>query len=115
MVDINTAFAAIIGVRLKNPSNRVWEITPRNTPTEQEQLNASPNRAYGPYEKEYIHKDGHLVPVTTRGPVDGKKGGKPTLVKRGGCFGKNSRIRKATSQRERSKPCIMPRLEYHDS
>jgi PAS domain S-box-containing protein len=77
MVDINTAFAAIIGRTIEETKQLTyWEITPEKyAQQEQEQLNAlAKTGRYGPYEKEYIHKDGHLVPVRLRGLLMERKG-----------------------------------------
>ena len=70
LVDINAAYASIIGRTISDTINcSYWDITPEKYyATEQailKQLNQSGH--YGPYEKEYIHRDGHLVPVRLNG------------------------------------------------
>jgi PAS domain S-box-containing protein len=46
-----------------------WDLTPQEyTRQEQDQLRAlSDTGSYGPYEKEYLHKDGHRIPVLLQG------------------------------------------------
>jgi len=70
LVDINPAYANIIGRSVKETlalSSR--DITPEKYKEKDlfqlEKLELT--GAYGPYEKEYIHKDGHLVPVRLSG------------------------------------------------
>ncbi|MFZ3209168.1 MAG: PAS domain S-box protein, partial [Geobacteraceae bacterium] len=70
LVDINAAYAGIIGITIAETlSLAYWDITPEKyAEQEQEQLaELKATGVYGPYEKEYIHKDGHLVPVRLRG------------------------------------------------
>ncbi len=78
LVEINPAYAKIVG-RSEDETKRLkyWDITPETyKPQEEEQLQLLERHGfYGPYEKEYIHKDGHLVPVRLSGrilEVDGK-------------------------------------------
>lgn len=77
LVDVNAAFANIIGYSIEEvlPLS-YWDITPERY-TEQEKLqleSLNTNNRYGPYEKEYIHKDGHLVPVRLQGKLISRKG-----------------------------------------
>lgn len=77
LVDVNPAYAAIIGRTIEETlALNYWDITPRKY-AEQEQAQLESLREagrYGPYEKEYIHKDGYLVPVRLQG----------LLIERGG-------------------------------
>jgi len=70
LVDINLMYADIIGRSVDEVlSLEYWDITPVKY-KEQELLQLACLKvtgAYGPYEKEYIHKDGHLVPVRLSG------------------------------------------------
>ncbi|MGL5059738.1 MAG: PAS domain S-box protein, partial [Microcoleus sp.] len=68
----NTAYANIIGRTLAEVLGLTyWEITPEKyAADEQAQLQSlQTNGCYGPYEKEYIHKDGHLIPVQLSGVI----------------------------------------------
>ena len=70
LVDVNPAYAAIIGRSMEETYRlSYWEITPeRYASQESLQLEKLLNGGcYGPYEKEYIHKDGHLVQVRLSG------------------------------------------------
>ena len=70
LIDLNAAYADIIG-RTVDESKQLnyWDITPAKYKTdEQQQLEKLElTGSYGPYEKEYIHSDGHLVPVRLSG------------------------------------------------
>lgn len=79
LVDVNQAFADIIGKTIEETYTLTyWDITPEKYSLhEQEQLTALNTLGeYGPYEKEYIHKDGHLVPVRLQGLLIERKGEK---------------------------------------
>ncbi len=70
LVDINRSYAAIIGRSVEETLPlSYWEITPKKyEPMEELQLaSLRQNGKYGPYEKEYIHKKGHLIPVRLSG------------------------------------------------
>ena len=77
LVDINPAYAQIIGRTIEETRQlNYWEITPdKYVEDEQRQLESlKATRCYGPYEKEYIHRDGHLVPVHLQGILLEKDG-----------------------------------------
>jgi PAS domain S-box-containing protein len=70
LVFVNAAFAQILGRTVEEVvSLSYWDITPsKYADQEAEQLRLIQTEGrYGPYEKEYIHKDGHLVPVMLSG------------------------------------------------
>ena len=72
MIDINPAFSELTGYQLDELLELTyWDITPiKYKPKEEEQLdNLMTNGSYGPYEKEYIHKDGHLLNVRLSGSL----------------------------------------------
>lgn len=72
LVDVNSAYSALLGRTTDETlSLSYWQITPKKYEIEEalrlEELRQ--NGQYGPYEKEYIHKDGHLVPVRLSGKL----------------------------------------------
>ncbi len=70
LVDVNPAFAAILGRTVAATLGLdYWCITPLEyAAQEKAQLRSlEKNGRYGPYEKEYLHQDGHRVPVRLRG------------------------------------------------
>jgi diguanylate cyclase (GGDEF)-like protein/PAS domain S-box-containing protein len=72
LVDVNPAYASIIGRSVEQALQLNYrEITPEKYgPDEQRQLESlAMTGRYGPYEKEYIHADGHLVPVRLSGQI----------------------------------------------
>lgn len=77
LVDINQAFASMLGRSIEETLPlSYWDITPAKY-AEQEQLqlaNLNASGRYGPYEKEYLHKEGHLVPVVLSGRIIEKDG-----------------------------------------
>ena len=77
LVDINPAYASILGRTVDETKTlSYWDITPEKyAEDEQAQLeNMEKTGRYGPYEKEYIHADGHLVPVRLSGQLLEKDG-----------------------------------------
>jgi PAS domain S-box-containing protein len=66
LVDVNPAYAEIFGHTVEETLElSYWDITPdKYTEQEYQQLDSLTRTGrYGPYEKEYVHRDGHLVPV----------------------------------------------------
>lgn len=79
LVDINPAYSSIIGRPVEETLKlSYWDITPEKYAAEEQvQLaNLEKTGRYGPYEKEYIHADGHLVPVRLQGQTLEKDGEK---------------------------------------
>ena len=79
LVDVNPAYANIIGRTIEETLHLTyWNLTPGKHAKEEQQQLESLNTTghYGPYEKEYIHKDGHLVPVRLQGSIIERKGEK---------------------------------------
>ena len=73
IVDLNSAFAHIIGYEVDEIINKLSykDITPRKYfKQDREQINLLKTTGrFGPYEKELIHKSGHLVPVRLSGII----------------------------------------------
>jgi diguanylate cyclase (GGDEF)-like protein/PAS domain S-box-containing protein len=68
--EANQAFLNMVGYSLEELNNlSYWDITPKEyTGQEDEQLNSLMTTGkYGPYEKEYFHKDGHRIPIRLNG------------------------------------------------
>ncbi|HEY9799530.1 MAG TPA: PAS domain S-box protein [Leptolyngbyaceae cyanobacterium] len=66
LIDVNPTYAAMLGYTVAEILNlNHWQITPDTyVATERAVVeNLEQNSCYVPYEKEYIHQDGHLVPV----------------------------------------------------
>ena len=79
LVDVNTAYAELLGRSIEETLTLTyWQITPEKYASqEMSQLDSLEKTGrYGPYEKEYIHADGHYVPVRLSGQIveiDGEK------------------------------------------
>ena len=70
LLEVNQAFLDIIGYTDDEAHELTyWDLTPHRYKIEEDiQLKSLKEKGYyGPYEKEYIHKDGHLVPVLLNG------------------------------------------------
>jgi len=70
LLEVNKSYGDIIGYTQRQCHNlSYWDITPkRYAKQESEQLKSLNKKGeYGPYQKHYIHKDGHEVPVLLRG------------------------------------------------
>lgn len=77
LVDINAAYAGILGRGIEETKAlSYWDITPKKYESQEvEQLKSLHKKGhYGPYEKEYIHKNGSLVAVSLIGQLIDIKG-----------------------------------------
>jgi PAS domain S-box-containing protein len=77
LVIVNKAFAQLLGRSIEETLQlSYWDITPIDyAESEKHQLdNLETKGEYGPYEKEYIHKNGHRVPVRLSGRMVEKNG-----------------------------------------
>jgi PAS domain S-box-containing protein len=72
LVDVNTAYAKKLGQTVGQVLTlSYWQITPEKYSSQEKiQLESLQKTGrYGPYEKEYIHANGHLVPVRLSGQI----------------------------------------------
>jgi PAS domain S-box-containing protein len=77
LVDVNSAYARMIGRSIEQTLELTyWDITPAGyAAQEQQQLDRlEKTGSYGPYEKEYRHSDGRLVPVRLQGCLIERRG-----------------------------------------
>lgn len=77
LVDVNPAYAKIIGRTVDETIKLTyWELTPEKyIPQQKFQLDYLKDIGeYGPFEKEYIHKNGDLVPVRLNGKIIERNG-----------------------------------------
>ncbi|WP_152555016.1 ATP-binding protein [Desulfonatronum thiodismutans] len=77
LVDVNPAYARIIGRTVDETlSLTYWDMTPEEYESlEQAQLRfLAETGRYGPFDKEYMHADGHRVPVRLQGLITEIKG-----------------------------------------
>lgn len=77
LIDVNVAYAAIIGHTINETLKlNYWKLTPEaymaDAMLQLEQLEKTGR--YGPCEKEYLHKDGHLVSVRLSGIIINQNG-----------------------------------------
>jgi len=82
LIDINPAFSTIVGLSMDEAKGLTqWQITPEKYAADEKSQREKLEKtgACGPYEKEYIHKDGHLVPVRLHGSAFEKDGEKLVL------------------------------------
>ncbi|MDC7233394.1 MAG: cache domain-containing protein [Spirochaetales bacterium] len=70
LVSVNPSYASIIGYSIEEVIKlSYWDITPKKYEEMENKMlqMLMETGKYGPYEKEYIHKNGHLVPVRLNG------------------------------------------------
>lgn len=81
MIELNPSYAEIIGRTVDEAmSLSYWDITPSKYAQQEHELLQQLHETgrYGPYEKEYIHQEGYLVPVRLSGKII-ERGGKPYI------------------------------------
>jgi PAS domain S-box-containing protein len=114
LVDVNSAYANIIGYSVDEAKNlSYWNITPPEYTGEEEQklIEMGLTGKYRSYEKEYIHKNGHRVPVKMSGVIIEKDGQKYILSnvediteshrQRNAVISKNEELRKTNAELDR--------------
>jgi PAS domain S-box-containing protein len=72
LLDINSAYADIIGYSIEEAKKLTyWDITPQKYQSQEiiQLENLRTRGSYGPYEKEYIHRDGRLIAVRLSGLI----------------------------------------------
>ena len=69
IVKVNSAFSQIIGHKNKDVHKlNYWDITPADY-SEEKQRELQDTGLYGPYEKEYLHANGHRVPIRLQSQI----------------------------------------------
>jgi PAS domain S-box-containing protein len=72
-LQVNDAFARIIG---REPSEVLalsyWDVTPREYEAQELTILTTLQKTgrFGPFEKKYLHRDGHRVPIVINGMLD---------------------------------------------
>lgn len=69
-LQVNESFARMIGRTVEDVhSLTYWDVTPRKYEAQEIEVlkTVKEHGTFGPFEKEYIHKDGHLVPIVLSG------------------------------------------------
>ncbi|MDM8545281.1 response regulator [Candidatus Venteria ishoeyi] len=77
ILEVNSAYAQIVGLPIAEIRKlSTWDLTPISyQEIERSQMRLlESSRHYGPFEKEYLHRDGHLVPVRVSGLLIEKQG-----------------------------------------
>ncbi len=77
LLDVNPAYARILGRNIDEVLRlSYWDITPESYREQEQQMldELKTTGRYGPYEKEYLHKQGHRVPVRLQGLLFEKDG-----------------------------------------
>ena len=72
LVEVNQAYANIIGYSIEETLKLSYlDLTPKKYAKQEELQLDSLNKSgtYGPYEKEYIHKSGKLIPIRLQGKI----------------------------------------------
>ncbi|MEK7989551.1 MAG: ATP-binding protein [Thiotrichaceae bacterium] len=76
--EVNSAFANSLGYKVEEMINSVtfWDLTPEeyHPSTHKQQIILKQTGRFGPYEKAYLHKDGHHVPIRLSGLLIKHKG-----------------------------------------
>lgn len=69
-LQVNESFARMIGRTVEDVhSLTYWDVTPRKYEEQEMKIleTVREHGTFGPFEKEYIHKDGHMVPIVLSG------------------------------------------------
>lgn len=81
-LEVNHSFARIIGYQPVEVNNlSYWDVTPRKYEEAEKEIlqTVVQTGRFGPFEKEYIHRDGHLVPIVLNGMLIRGKDGQDEL------------------------------------
>lgn len=77
-LEVNRSFARMIGYEPEEVLKLTyWDVTPRKYEEAEKEIleNVVKTGRFGPFEKEYIHRDGHLVPIVINGMLIGGSDG----------------------------------------
>ncbi|HEY1121042.1 MAG TPA: PAS domain S-box protein, partial [Haloferula sp.] len=77
-LQVNSSFAQVVGyTREEVEQMSYWDITPPEYNDDENQIleSVKTNGHFGPFEKEYVHRDGHRVQITISGMLIEREGG----------------------------------------
>jgi len=77
-LEVNSSFAQIVGyTREEMERMSYWDITPPEYTEDENRIleTVKVSGHFGPFEKEYLHRDGHRVPITISGMLIEREGG----------------------------------------
>ena len=81
-LQVNDSFARMIGRTVEETLTlSYWDVTPRKYEAQELEIleTVKRNGTFGPFEKEYIHRDGHLVPIVLSGMLFSSTDGEEQL------------------------------------
>ncbi|RYZ66059.1 MAG: PAS domain S-box protein, partial [Proteobacteria bacterium] len=77
-LEVNSSFAQVVGYTPEEVAKMsYWDITPPEYNDDENQIleSVKVNGHFGPFEKEYVHRDGHRVQITISGMLIEREGG----------------------------------------
>jgi two-component system sensor histidine kinase/response regulator len=115
LIEVNEEYARIIGRTIEDTlSLTYWDVTPRDyEPQEADQLaSLQSSGRYGPFEKEYLHKDGRRIPVLLNGCIVHSASGEPQIWSVVQDITERKRIEEAAEAANRSKTEFLANMSH---